>query len=478
MRASHWLAGTALAACAGLTCAAEIVLVVTDASGVGFRDASAANPAAGGNGTDTLGAQRLRVVERAAEIWADRLVSPVPIRIEIRMEAQECGADGTTLASAGPVDLAANFSGAPRANTSYHIAQANALARSDLSTRNNDIRATFNVRLDSGCSPTSVGWWYGLDPTVPVPADRIAMLPVALHELAHGLGFSAPYDLETGSHFGTHPPVWANHLYDLQMTRHWRNLSASERVTSARNDPHLVWTGERVNRMAGGLAGDLELAATYARGAVGPYRELGLAEFGPDPSSLSLEAQVVRVNDGVGIGSDGCQTPFANGDRLAGRFALIDRGECTFVEKVTNAQAHGAAGVIIANNVDGANTGMAGVNPDITIPAVMITRDQGRGLRAALPRPMVRMRLARSAVSSAVAQGCLRMYAPAELRTGSSVSHFHSQAFPNLLMEPSISRQLFDALDFTYDLFVDIGWPMVPHGPPERPNQCVSGPLP
>lgn len=478
MRIDRWLFALGLATFAGAAMPAEFVLVVGDASGAGFRDTSPANSAAGANGGETLGAQRLRVIERAAEIWATQLRSTVPIRIEIRMQAQTCGDDGTTLASAGPIDLAANFPGAPRANTSYHIAQANALAGVDLSPQNNDIRATFNLAIDAGCSAGTVGWWYGLDPTVTVPADRTALLPVALHEIAHGLGFSAPYDLETGVHYGSHPPVWANHLYDLQIMQHWRTMSPDQRVTSARNDPHLVWAGDRVSRMANTLYGDLRLTATQARGAVGPYIDLGDAQFGPGLSVLPIHGQVALVNDGVGSVTDGCERPFANGDRLAGRIALIDRGGCTFVEKVANAQAYGVRAVIIANNVAGPSVSMSGADPSITIPAVMISRDDGRNLRVALTRPAVGLRLDLGDVSGAVAQGCLRMFAPPTLQSGSSVSHFHSRASPALLMQPSISRRLFDDIDFAYDLFVDLQWPMHPVVPDVLPNTCVVGPLP
>ncbi len=478
MRIDRWLLALLLAALAGPALPAEFVLVVGDDAGTGFRDASPANAAAGTNGSDTLGAQRLRVIERAAEIWATQLRSSVPIRIEVRMQAQACGSAGTTLASAGPIDLAANFPGAPRANTSYHIAQANALAGTDLSPRNNDIRATFNLAIDSGCNAGAVGWWYGLDADATVPADRIALLPVALHELAHGLGFSAPYDLETGTHYGSHPPVWASHLYDLQMLRHWRTMSAGERVASARNDPNLVWTGDRVSRMANVLQGDMRLTATRARGGVGPYIELGQAQFGPVHPTLPLDGQVALVNDGVGSVTDGCQMPFANGGRLAGRIVLIDRGGCTFVEKVANAQAHGAIAVIIANDVDGPPVAMGGADPSINIPAVMISRHDGRNLRVALLRPMVRLRLDLADDSAALAQGCLRMFAPSTLQSGSSVSHFHPLARPGLLMQPSVSRQLFDTIDLTYDLFVDLQWPMHAVVPDPLPNHCVTGPLP
>jgi len=73
---------------------------------------------------------------------------------------------------------------------------------------------------------------------------------------------------------------------------------------------------------------------------------------------------VVLVNDGTGAVSDGCQSPFVNAAAVAGKFAIIDRGTCTFAIKVKNAQLNGAIGVIIANNQGGtAIVNMSGADP-------------------------------------------------------------------------------------------------------------------
>jgi hypothetical protein len=51
-----------------------------------------------------------------------------------------------------------------------------------------------------------------------------------------------------------------------------------------------------------------------------------------------------------------------------------------------------------------------------------------------------------------------RMYAPAPIEGGSSVSHWDVTETPNLLMEPFISSDLTSGVDLTQYLFVDIGW--------------------
>jgi hypothetical protein len=54
------------------------------------------------------------------------------------------------------------------------------------------------------------------------------------------------------------------------------------------------------------------------------------------------------------------------------------------------------------------------------------------------------------------------MYTPNPYQGGSSVSHFDTSAFPNLLMEPNINGDLTHNVmppwDLTLPLLKDIGW--------------------
>jgi hypothetical protein len=54
--------------------------------------------------------------------------------------------------------------------------------------------------------------------------------------------------------------------------------------------------------------------------------------------------------------------------------------------------------------------------------------------------------------------GRVQMYTPNPFQGGSSVSHYSNQAFPNLLMEPSINSGLPLTLDLTRQQMRDIGW--------------------
>lgn len=100
-----------------------------------------------------------------------------------------------------------------------------------------------------------------------------------------------------------------------------------------------------------------------AGGAVGDFDPLAAGSFGLFDAA-----------------SDGCASVAAG---ASGKIALIDRGTCTFSQKVANAKAAGAVAVIVVNNVAGDPTAMARtVGFDDDIPAVMISKGDGAALRA------------------------------------------------------------------------------------------------
>lgn len=98
--------------------------------------------------------------------------------------------------------------------------------------------------------------------------------------------------------------------------------------------------------------------------------------FSPD---ANVTADIILMDDGVAPNSDGCSAAINN---ITGKIVLIDRGSCTFVSKVLAAQAAGAIGVIIVNNVAGITT--MGGSGAITIPAAMISLSDGNILKTEL----------------------------------------------------------------------------------------------
>ncbi len=110
------------------------------------------------------------------------------------------------------------------------------------------------------------------------------------------------------------------------------------------------------------------------------------ASFGADLTSGIWTGDVVFVDDGSANPNQGCN-PAINGADIAGKIALVDRGSCEFGIKCLNAENAGAIAVIVFNNAAGAGTIAmgAGANGDaVTIPAVMLSYEDGQAFRAEL----------------------------------------------------------------------------------------------
>jgi len=130
-------------------------------------------------------------------------------------------------------------------------------------------------------------------------------------------------------------------------------ISTKSITVAASTNQHFV--GQPVTYPAGG--------GTTVGAAVGDF----------DP----LPAQSFDLFDTV---SDGCTSVDPG---ASGKLALIDRGACTFSQKVANAKTAGAVGVIVINNVAGDPIAMGRtVGFDDDLPAVMISKNDGAALRS------------------------------------------------------------------------------------------------
>ena len=118
-------------------------------------------------------------------------------------------------------------------------------------------------------------------------------------------------------------------------------------------------------------------------GAAGTYPASG-SNWHPDPTVTGVTGNMVLVNSpaGPGLPSEGCG-PLVGFP--AGSIALVDRGTCGFLDKTLNAQAAGAIGVIVLNNVPGNPTTMGGDSHDVTIPSAMVSQAVGVSIKANLP---------------------------------------------------------------------------------------------
>ena len=105
--------------------------------------------------------------------------------------------------------------------------------------------------------------------------------------------------------------------------------------------------------------------------------EVASTQFVGSPIASPAENDLVFV--GLGKSAD-----FA-GVKLSGKLALIQRGEIPFKEKVMNAIAAGAVGVVIYNNAPGLIQGaVTDDGTEVAIPAVMIEQSLGEAAKAAL----------------------------------------------------------------------------------------------
>lgn len=469
--------------------AATIVVTSRDPAGVGFNDPTPVAPVGGNTGT-TLGEQRMIVYQHVANLWGQAIQSNVNITVSAGWEALSCTAGSAVLGSAGAWNVWRDFPGGVP-NRWYPQALANKLADVNLIDGNPDdgtgygnvdIKTQFNVNLgNTGCLDGRF-FYLGLDGNA---GTNVNFMTTLLHEIGHGLGFSI---LSTSTASGRRvnstftefvetggvPSYWEDYMYDNTIGKTWLDMSNAERAASAINPGNLVWIG--VNSVAGvpttlsgGLLPRLTISGAGAGAAAGD-KVVGTASFGPqltpNPITALLWPVVDQIN-GTGLACDPLAGPNL---QVAGKIALVDRGTCAFTIKVKNAQNAGAIGVVVADNVVAAVTGLGGSDATVTIPSVRISKTDGQALRAAMAR---RSRSTTGVFGTLVAPpsglyagadalGRPKLYTPNPREPGSSVSHWDTSLTRNQLMEPFISSDLTTNLvppfDLTVPLLKDLGW--------------------
>lgn len=443
--------------------AVTITIVNTDGAGEGLNDPTvvAALPS---NPATTLGAQRLAVLQQAANQWGALLAGNVEIRVSAQFNAQTCSGTSAVLGSAGANTIHQNFANAPVSNRWYPASLANQLANSDLNGGSVEINSQFNFSIDAGCLSGTVGWYYTTSEADPSPTNRIPLLPVVFHELGHGLGFQTFTSSSTGAPNGGFFAIWDNFLTDAATGTAWSAMASdSVRQASAISDPNLIWTGPiTTSELANFLRGQPQVQITAPVG-IATTENAQAAAFGALPPQSGLTGEIVVGVDSGGVATnDGCEA-LTNAAAIAGKIALLRRGNCNFTVKVKNAQDAGAVAALIDNNAAAGLPGMGGSDPTVTIPSFGISQALGDNIRAQVVTVSGGLVFGSTLAGTqvlAVPPGTrhMRMNAPNPVQPGSSVSHFTVDAFPNLLMEPAINNNLFDDVDLTIPLFRDIGW--------------------
>jgi hypothetical protein len=447
-----------ICAAAGSASAANLVLVNFDPPGAGLNDPTPAAPV-GGNPGVTLGQQRQFAYLYAADLWGSVIDSPADIFVGASFAPLTCSPTSGVLGSAGTTFIFRDFPGSQFAGTWYHSALADALAGGDLNPGFIDINSRFNSRIgtDPGCLVGS-DWYYGIDHAA---GNDFDFLNVVMHEIAHGLGFANFVNEATGALQSGFVDIYALYTLDTTTGLTWDLMTNAERAASAVNDRNVVWNGPAVAAEAPSVLGARPSVKVLQPKAIKGSYEAQPASFGPPlTGGGGTTGQIVLADDGVDAAADACE-PLVN--KANGKLVLADRGVCAFTVKVANAQAAGAKGVIIANNVPVGLPGMGGADPAITIPSVGITQADGQAIRDELPHVNAKLILDASQLAGAV-DGLPRLYAPPVVALGSSISHWDVSATPNLLMEPFINPDLraAETLDLTPAQLQDIGWILLP----------------
>jgi Zn-dependent M28 family amino/carboxypeptidase len=104
-------------------------------------------------------------------------------------------------------------------------------------------------------------------------------------------------------------------------------------------------------------------------------------QYSPPTPAAGLRTRVVASGDGCSQDDFGA---------VRGLIALVERGDCFFAQKAANAQAAGAAGVLVYNTEEGLFDGTLGDPKASGIPVAAIARADGRELAAA-PDSVVEM---------------------------------------------------------------------------------------
>ncbi len=133
----------------------------------------------------------------------------------------------------------------------------------------------------------------------------------------------------------------------------------------------------------------------YTRGAIGatinspdsvdgPCAGAVAASFGPVFDAAGTTADVVVATDPADAAgpsvNDGCSAFTNTAGTFAGKWAYVDRGTCSFLVKIRNAETAGAAGIVVGNSATGTMTSIAAQSK---LYGLMVTNADGARIKSA-----------------------------------------------------------------------------------------------
>lgn len=213
----------------------------------------------------------------AGKIWGQKVRSAVPIKIDACWATLS---SDTTLGYSGALYSTRDFLGAPKANTWYPAALANALLGFDYITSSADDGITFNSKFS---------WYYGTDGKP--PAGKYDLVSVALHEMGHGLGFSgtAKYTSGIGSYGSSgYPNIYDRFMEDGNGKKVTSYTSLSTALGSLYTSGNLWFNGANAKAANGNKRIKMYAPSAWRQGS--SYSHLDYDTFKGTSNSLMVYA--------------------------------------------------------------------------------------------------------------------------------------------------------------------------------------------
>lgn len=429
---------------------ATFTISVTDGAGVGFNDTTPAKPVGGNTGT-TLGEQRLLVVQTAAEVWARIIDSSVPIVVQASFTSIAC-TPGLEPAGLGTPVWVKNYPGLPTTGL-YPTALASMILGKDVSPNDPEIKVQFNSNL-AGCSMND--WYLGLDRN---GGDYTAdMVETAIHEIGHGLGFSADLNPSTGAFNNNVASAYSTHMLDNKSGKHFSDMTDAERKIALGNVRQMVWDGPRTDAVAARFFAKGRPSLQISPKPTGFSGAIREANFG----RLLADGPSVVGGVATSLVTAGC---VSMGGSFAGKIALIIlQTSCPALAAASDAERAGALAMLFAYDQAGSpppyplEGGAADIaRANVSIPTLAITLEDANLIKGTAGATATLSADKSKSVGTDDAGHAL-LFAANPTSTSSIGCHWDPIARPNLIMEASASLDPVTYLDMERALLWDLGW--------------------
>jgi hypothetical protein len=283
---------------------ADIIIVNGDSYNEGLNDRTVVTSVGGNPGT-TVGEQRLKVFEKAAEILNNSLKISAPVRVQVAFNSLYCISGSGTLGYAGPEGI--EYSLADQSAIPHAL--YNQLIDEDIDPDTVDIYAEFNSRLDNNDNCLdNTNWHYGFDAP---SGNDVSLLSIALHEIGHGLGFLSflPGDGGMGAWwndgFNNLTELFdpfSRQLINAETGEFLIDQNASDRRNTIRSEDNLVWNGDYVNSKANNYNEGINNGQVqiYAPSSYNDGSSISHFDIALSPNEL-MEPHYVEFEDHLGL---------------------------------------------------------------------------------------------------------------------------------------------------------------------------------